>query len=178
MENVFLNSTTRNRFSWNDLGAIHEGREHLGEEMPVLFYRLMQFAMREELNRAYGREAVNRHFKEAGRLAGAEFAKNSLELYLSFDCFAAHLANIMLQMKIGILRFESVIDDGLEIILTVSEDLDCSGLPASGKLVCNYNEGFIAGILEIYTGKNYNVSETDCWATGDRTCRYLCKLEL
>jgi predicted hydrocarbon binding protein len=54
----------------------------------------------------------------------------------------------------------------------LSEDLDCSGLPIFGESVCDYDEGFIAGILEQYTGKKFLVKEVDCWATGDRTCRF------
>ena len=31
---------------------------------------------------------------------------------------------------------------------------------------------FIAGILSSYTGKEYSAVEVDCWATGDRVCRF------
>jgi len=58
------------------------------------------------------------------------------------------------------------------ITLTVAEDLDCSGLPITNENVCVYDEGFIAGILEAYTGSKYHVREVDCWATGDRVCRF------
>ena len=59
-----------------------------------------------------------------------------------------------------------------KIILTVAEDADCSGLPVLGETVCNYDEGFIAGILSMYSGKPYTAVEVDCWATGDRVCRF------
>lgn len=59
-----------------------------------------------------------------------------------------------------------------DIVLTVAEDLDCSGLPITNESVCYYDEGFIAGVLEAYTGKKYNVREIDCWANGDRVCRF------
>ena len=39
------------------------------------------------------------------------------------------------------------------MVLTISEDADCSGLPAIGETVCNYDEGFLAGLLTAYTGK-------------------------
>ena len=45
-------------------------------------------------------------------------------------------------------------------------------LPVTNETVCNYDEGFIAGILEAYTGKKYDVREVDCWASGDRVCRF------
>ncbi|MDR0671731.1 MAG: hypothetical protein LBF64_05400 [Oscillospiraceae bacterium] len=30
----------------------------------------------------------------------------------------------------------------------------------------------MSGILEIYTGQKYDVREVDCWASGDRVCRF------
>jgi len=41
-----------------------------------------------------------------------------------------------------------------------------------GETVCNYDEGFISGILSLYSGKEYVAVETDCWATGGRVCRF------
>ena len=70
------------------------------------------------------------------------------------------------------LRIEDVNEETGRIILTVSEDADCSGLPVLGETVCNYDEGFIAGILSLYSGKTYEAIEVDCWATGDRVCRF------
>ena len=34
------------------------------------------------------------------------------------------------------------------------------------------DEGFLAGILTSYTGKPYTAIEVNCWATGDRVCRF------
>ncbi len=66
----------------------------------------------------------------------------------------------------------------MEFILTVEEDLDCSGLPVSQETICEYDEGFFAGILAAYTGKEFYVKETDCWTSGGTVCRYYAKLEL
>jgi predicted hydrocarbon binding protein len=63
----------------------------------------------------------------------------------------------------------------MELLLSVSEDLDCSGLPLQENTVCVYDEGFLAGILYDFTGKHFDVKEVDCWATGDRTCRFAAK---
>jgi predicted hydrocarbon binding protein len=59
----------------------------------------------------------------------------------------------------------------------VTEDLDCSGLPVTNETVCDCDEGFIAGILEIYTGSEFDVKEVDCWSKGDRVCRFEAKLK-
>ncbi len=60
----------------------------------------------------------------------------------------------------------------MEFILTVAEDLDCSGLPFADETVCEYDERFIAGVLEAYTGRVFDAREIDCWASGERTCRF------
>jgi predicted hydrocarbon binding protein len=73
---------------------------------------------------------------------------------------------------VGILRFEKSDTQEMDFTLTVSEDLDCSGLPVSGVAVCAYDEGFIAGVFGTYTGREFDVKEIDCWATGERTCRF------
>ena len=81
------------------------------------------------------------------------------------------------ELKIGVLRIEEVDEESGRIILTVAEDADCSGLPVLGETVCNYDEGFIAGILSTYSGKLYTAVEVDCWATGDRVCRFHADVE-
>ena len=86
--------------------------------------------------------------------------------------FISELQAKMQELRIGVLRIESIDEESGRIILTVSEDADCSGLPVLGETVCNYDEGFISGILSVYTGKPYSAIEIDCWATGDRVCRF------
>jgi predicted hydrocarbon binding protein len=174
MRNVFMQGKDHATFSWESLGDIKEGRGSLGEEMPVLVYRLMQFTMLDVLTKDLGREKADRYLYESGFLAGTEFAKNVLDLKVDFDTFVANLQIKLRELKIGILRVESVNQETGEILLTVGEDLDCSGLPITGENVCNYDEGFISGILAVYTGKIYSVREIDCWASGDRVCRFKC----
>jgi predicted hydrocarbon binding protein len=174
MENVFktFKDDSKKAFTWAGLGDIKFGRGDLGEEMPVLVYRLMQFTLLDALSSELGQEKANEYYQKAGYLAGSEFAKNVLNLKLDFDSFVSHLQETLKLLKIGILRMEFFNPKDGEIILTIAEDLDCSGLPISNGCVCVYDEGFISGILEAYTGKKYNVRETDCWATGDRVCRF------
>jgi len=174
MENVFnvFNDDARREFKWESLGNIKHGRGGLGEEMPVIVYRLMQFTLFDALSSEIGMPKTNDFFRKAGYLAGTEFAKNVLTLDLDFDSFVSHLQETLKTLKIGILRMEAFNPEDGNIVLTVAEDLDCSGLPITNESVCVYDEGFISGILEAYTGKKYDVRETDCWATGDRVCRF------
>ena len=171
MNNIFMKNR-HSDFMWENIGDIKEGRGDLGEEMPVLVYRLMQYTMLDVLSKAYGLEQANEYFRQAGFLAGTEFAKHTLDLTADFNAFLANLQKSLEDLKIGILRMEAFEPETGNIVLTVGQDLDCSGLPITNENVCNYDEGFIAGILEAYTGKKYEVREVDCWASGDRVCRF------
>ena len=159
-------------FNWAELGDLAEGRPNLGEETSVVVYRLMQYTFKDVFSKAIGKQRTRELFVQAGLLAGKEFCKNILNSSLSFDAFIADMKDKLVALKIGILRIEEADLDNLHFVLTISEDLDCSGLPIFGESICDYDEGFIAGILEQYTEQKFLVKEVDCWATGDRTCRF------
>ena len=159
-------------FSWEQLGDIDEGRPNLGKTTTVAVYRLMQYTMRAVLEKTYGDEQTRKLLVEAGRLAGHEFCKNMLDTSLPLDKFIAQLHDTLLDLSIGVLKVEQSDVENLKFVVTVSEDLDCSGLPIKGVTVCDYDEGFIEGIFNLYTGKVFVVKEIDCWTTGERTCRF------
>ncbi|MFT4007199.1 MAG: 4-vinyl reductase [Lacrimispora sp.] len=171
MLNIF-NTGDDSRFSWDSMGNIAEGRKNLGEDMPVLMYRLFQYTLRSELTQRLGEETVREILRSAGALAGREFAAHLLDLTLPLNEFLASLQNILEEQKIGILRIEKFNAQTGEAVLTIGEDLDCSGLPVTGNTVCNYDEGFLAGVFSEYTGKEYVVTEIDCWGSGARVCRF------
>ena len=85
---------------------------------------------------------------------------------------AALVQEKLKEMGVGVLRIEAITEGARSLTMTVDEDLDCSGLPELDFEVCVYDEGFIAGILERFTGSAYDVKEIDCWCTGGRTCRF------
>jgi len=160
------------RFQWQDLGDIEKGRPNLGTQTSVAVYRLMQYTLRETLNRHFSAERSSEILREAGKLAGTELCKNALNRSLPFNEFTAELQERLLSLKIGILRLEKTNLDTMEFVLTVSEDLDCSGLPPADETVCEYDEGFISGVFEAYTGRTFEAREVDCWASGERACRF------
>ena len=152
-------------------------RGNLGDELPVMVYRLLEYSLKEELKNRFGKETQIDIFRSAGRMAGEYFAQNILNLDVSLDQFVNELQQKLRELKIGVLRIEDVNEETGRIVLTVAEDADCSGLPVLGETVCNYDEGFIAGILSVYSGKTYTAVEVDCWATGDRVCRFHANVE-
>ena len=175
MFNIF-EEFDENKFSWDSIGNVIDGRKNLGEEMPVFIYRLFQFTIKDEIAKKFGNEATVEVFRNAGKLAGFEFANHMLDLSLPFNEFIAQFQKTLEECKIGILRIEKFDEETGEATLTIGEDLDCSALPITGETVCNYDEGFLAGILKEYTKKDYIVTEIDCWATGSRVCRFDAKV--
>jgi predicted hydrocarbon binding protein len=132
----------------------------------------MQFTLRDIVESKFGTEEADKVFYEAGKLAGSVFYGHFLAGTENVGDFVKKLQRVLKEMKIGVLRVEAMTDGAEKITLTVDEDLDCSGLPEVDYETCVYDEGFLAGILENFTGKPYLVKEIDCWCTGDRTCRF------
>ena len=174
MVNIFRSANDK-KFSWEKLGNIKEGRPDLGDHLPVEVYRQLEFSLIEALTKRYGAETSNAIFKEAGAIAGIEFTKKHLNTNASFKDFMTDLYKILYKLRIGILNVEHVEADFSEIIVTLADDLDCSGLPPNNEMICDYDEGFLEGILLQYTGDKYEVTEINCWANGDRICRFRCR---
>jgi predicted hydrocarbon binding protein len=162
----------RYEFSWDMLGDVDLGRPNLGNTAKVEVYRLMQFAFRDVMEATLGTEITDKLFYDAGKLAGREFYKHTIGEVSNINEFISKLQILLRDFGIGILRIEDMDMDKGELTMTVSEDLDCSGLPETGYEICVYDEGFISALLESYTGVFFTVTEVDCWTTGDRTCRF------
>lgn len=169
---MFVEERDYYTLKWEMLGDVEAGRPNLGLNVPVNVYRLMQFSLRDALITDFGVDQANDLFNKAGRNAGIQFCKNLLDTRLPFNDFMTLLERTLEENRIGILKIEEADLDTMQFTLTVGEDLDCSGLSPTDEVVCQYDEGFIAGILEEYTGKTFTVREVDCWANGDNVCRF------
>lgn len=162
-------------FSWELLGDIGVGRPNLGNTTRVEVYRLMQFTFRDIIEKHVGVEETDQIFYEAGQLAGNAFYQHMITKTEDINDFVSQLKTVLKDLGMGILRVEEADMEKGELILTVSEDLDCSGLPEDSYEICTYDEGFISALLENFSGKPFVVKEIDCWCTGDRTCRFHAK---
>ena len=137
----------------------------------------MQFCIRDVVEGELGSERADRIFHKAGYLAGRHFYTHVIAPVSDFAAFVKKMQEVLLDLGIGILQVEEEDLAHGRLVLTVSEDLDCSGLPELTYEVCTYDEGFIAALLESFTGTKFRVKEVDCWCTGDRTCRFLALAE-
>ena len=173
-----MNNTRKYEFKWDEtVGAdMKLARPNLGPETRVEVYRLFQFTLRDVLEQHYGTEMADNLFREAGVMAGKAYYEKFLSGITNVSVLAAGIQKSFDDLKIGIFQVEEAADDNSRFIFTVEEDLDCSGMPDTSDVVCIYDEGFIQGILESFSGKGFNVREIDCWCTGARTCRFEAKL--
>lgn len=160
------------RFSWTLLGDLSAGRPSLGPTTRLEAYRLMQYTFRDILEQDFGADKTDEIFFRAGFLAGREFYDHIIGKPADLNEFVRILQQVLAEMNIGILRIEKADLEKGSFVMSVAEDLDCSGLPETGYGICTYDEGFIAGLMESFTGEPYDVKEIDCWCTGDRTCRF------
>ena len=160
-------------FNWDLLGDIEEGRANLGNSVDLDMYRLMQFTLRDVLEENVGSEVVDKIFFDAGHKAGVEFYKHHIHPALSVEEFVKKTQRVLKDKKVGILRIEEALVNEGKIVLTVDEDLDCSGLPELDYETCVYDEGFLSALVESFTNQKWVAKEIDCWCTGARTCRFL-----
>ena len=161
------------KFSWDLIGDLKEGRPNLGAKVGVDVYRLMQFTLRDAIEAEYGADAADKMFYSAGKIAGAEFYKNYIDPVYSLSEFAKKVQSALKEHEIGVLRVEEAAPEEGRVLLTVDEDLDCSGLPELDYETCIYDEGFVAALFEEFTKEKWTAKEIDCWCTGARTCRFL-----
>jgi predicted hydrocarbon binding protein len=140
--------------------------------MRVEPYRLLKYSLREELERRWGAQEADNVLRAAGHLAGLQFHDHVVGKQASLAAMISSLQTRLREMGIGVLRVEESAPDLRHLVLTLSEDLECSGLPITDGEMCVYDEGFLAGVLERFTDRRYDVKEIDCWCTGDRTCRF------
>jgi predicted hydrocarbon binding protein len=132
----------------------------------------MQSTFRDVLEQNFGTQKTDEIFFESGKIAGQHFYDNVLGDINDFDHLIDKLQESLVSMGIGVLQVEQSDLDGGAFVFSVSEDLDCSGLPVLDYEICTYDEGFISGLLESFSGKVFQVKEVDCWCTGDKTCRF------
>jgi uncharacterized protein len=169
---MFKEERDSSMFDWSMIGNIAEGRPNLGSTMDVAVYRLMQFTLRDVIIQEFDTATADRIYYKAGELAGRQVYKNLITQKTDFGAFVKELQELLSALKIGILRVEKSDLGKLEFTMTVAEDLDCSGLPLCDENICTYDEGFISGLLEEFTGKKFDVREVDCWCSGERVCRF------
>lgn len=169
---MFKEERKASQFEWQHLGNIEDGRPNLGHTASVLMYRLMHFTIRDAAIKHVGVDTTNQIFYDAGQTAGKMFVKELIPIKADWSTNLAAMGNAMIEKGVGVLRVEESNFDTLEFTLTLSEDLECSGVSIVDETICIYDEGFLSGIFEVLGGQAFKVQEIDCWCMGDRVCRF------
>jgi predicted hydrocarbon binding protein len=178
VEGVFFKYTNKEFYAATvNTNAVQKILPKMGDRISLIPYRMLQYTVRDVAEQKIGTEACNQLYYDAGEIAGVFFFDNFMAEFkdLPLNGFVGELQRVLKNLGIGVLRIEKADVENGEFTLTVSEDLDCSGLPDLGIEVCNYDEGFIAGIFYKFTGVLFKAKEIDCWCSGDRTCRFTVK---
>ncbi len=147
-------------------------RPNLGNQIHLATYRMLHSSMRSALNGHFGARKVKLLLHEAGEIAGKELCLNLLDTRQDFYHFLSQLQHTLIELKIGILRIEKSDLEMLKFQFVIAEDLDNPKYPGPDFTYCDYEEGFITGIMTAYTNKEFTVKKVDCWTTGNRVCRY------
>ncbi len=163
------------KFDWSHLGDISLGRPNLGPTTSVAVYRLMQYTLRDSAIKHTDVQTARKIMYDAGFNSGRAVFQNLIAPVDSFNELISKSQSVLKELNIGILRLENSDLDTMEFTRIVEEDLDCSGLPMQDEAICTFDEGFLAGIFEAFTGEPFVVKEVDCWCTGDRVCRFEAK---
>ena len=165
-------------FDWDTAVSfsIKQARPNLGPNTRVEIYRLLKYSIQQLLEEKLGIEETTNLFREAGIQSGKAFYSKFLINSLNITTLVDKIKESFNAMGIGIFKIESLTEDHSYFKFTIEEDLDCSGFPNVSKSICVYDEGFIKGILEEFSGKEYEVHEIDCWCTGSNICRFEAKL--
>ncbi len=157
------------------IGDLTTGRPNYGPYVRLEMYRLLLYSMKDILETRYGRQQSHDLLYEAGKNVGILFNSQLLGDLTDVEEFVQTLRRVLKHMGVGDIDFNQADFAGGRFVITVSEDLDCSGLPPQDKVVCSYSEGLIAGLLEGFTGQEYTVREVDCWAKGGASCRFVAR---
>ena len=159
-------------FRWDFVGNLQLGRPDLGPLSRVECYRLLQFSLRDVLEKHFGAQTTESLFHEAGFLAGGEFFQHVVGSCATISEFFEKTRAAMESLRMGILRMESSDMQTKQFVLTVGEDLSCSGLPDVSREICFYEEGFLAGLFTAFMGEPFVAHEKECWCNGSRFCRF------
>jgi predicted hydrocarbon binding protein len=147
-------------------------RPHLGEEVPVMVFRAFRVFMGMYLDDMVGHKGAITLMQNAGRELGKEVGSSlkdgNIERYLG------KVADFVRDAKIGLLVPVDMRDN--IIVVALDECITCSGMPNIGKRICHFESGFVAGVVEVYTGKKVRAYETKCNAMGEGICEVAVEL--
>lgn len=83
MDNIFLENQASETLD-SFLSYSEGGRDNLGNTIPVMVYRMLEYSLKPELVNRLGKEEQVEIFRSAGRMAGEYFAKHFFKFKSTF----------------------------------------------------------------------------------------------
>ncbi len=140
-------------------------RPQLGEDVPMLIFRAFRHFTANYVTQMLGRSAqvvFQNAGRDLGRDVGDMLKKPTLDEYLK------EVVTFTRDMRIGILSASEISDK--RMVLGLDECITCVGMPNIGKRICHFEVGFVAGIVETFTGRRVRAHESKCGANGEGIC--------
>ena len=162
-------ATRTYEFNWDIIGDLQEGRPNLGGQVNLILYRVMQYTFHEIAVKQFGNDESNRLFYEAGNIAGRFFFDNFLvkDKDLPLDSFLEKLRAVLDENCIRFLRIDSVNEAAGEFAISVAAGFEGDALDAIKLADCDYDNGFVEGVLFKYAGKDFKAKGVNTRAVQD-----------
>ncbi|MBI3566345.1 MAG: 4-vinyl reductase [Elusimicrobia bacterium] len=161
------------------IGDPARGRPTLGSTVTVAMFRALRLVgVMEGLDDTLGKDASALVFN-SGKHVGFALGKAVLEKSgRDLERYVHMTAAQLKELGVGVMTVSALnlANDFLKV--RVDECITCAGMPDIGKAVCHFEGGMVSGVLEAYlgAGKKVVVKEIQCWALGDTTCEFECRI--
>jgi predicted hydrocarbon binding protein len=126
--------------------ALHIVRPTLGDQAGVALYRLLRLVALEDI---IGRGAAGTAYI-AGKKLGVSLQLPTLDAFLE----------LCETLKIGVIQVPVL--TATEIHVDVYECITCSGMETVGRVLCHFEGGLIAGVVEGIVGRKTRAREVTC----------------
>ncbi|EKD27614.1 MAG: hypothetical protein ACD_79C00654G0003 [uncultured bacterium] len=158
----------------NIISAIGNTKQRmtLGNTTSLEIFRIMKTSLQNLISVVLGSEQGALAVYNSGRAVGGEMYEAFFKEIKEFDELIEQFSKLVKDLKIGIV---SVIKADFEkgfFEIRVDECVSCSGTSNTGKSICDFEGGIIAGVLQAYLGKRVEAKETHCWGLGDNFCGF------
>ena len=145
-------------------------RPNLGATVPVALFRALRVnGMMHGLDAAIGDASTLVY--SAGRTVGTPIGKDIAgQANGDLGAFLGGVVETGKALGIGVISLVpgTLTESGLT--LRVDECVTCAGSEPIGRKICHFEGGFIASVVEGFTGKPAIATETHCNANGDDAC--------
>jgi predicted hydrocarbon binding protein len=159
-------------------GNIALDRGEIGLDMPVLFFRIFEAAVRDRLSKEYSLAYAFTLMRDAGKSAGAAFAEEFLPEEDDAEAFLRSFRSLFKALGYGALEIERADMSRLSFVFSLEGSLEPARKISEGETDCVFTEGFLSGALSSHFGTDVNVKEIECRAGGALRCRYIAGIDV